>query len=125
MVEKEEAEAQKMALETRSIAEDAERDLAEALPALEAAVVCLNKLRKADIDEVRVFPCFLWCELMRWALMLQVRSMNNPPTGVKLTMQATCIMFGIKPLLHDDREHLGKKTKDWWSAAQRYLLQGT
>ena len=51
-VEREEAEAQKMAGETRAIAEDAQRDLAEALPALDAAVACLNKLKKSDIDEV-------------------------------------------------------------------------
>ena len=52
-VEREEAEAQKMAAETRAIAEDAQRDLAEALPALDAAVACLNRLKKSDIDEVR------------------------------------------------------------------------
>ncbi len=79
MVEKEEAEAQKMAGETRAIAEDAQRDLAEALPALDAAVACLNKLKKSDIDEVR--------------------AMKKPPAGVKLTMQATCIMFMIKPVM--------------------------
>ncbi len=71
-VEREEAEAQKMAGETRAIAEDAQRDLAEALPALDAAVACLNKLKKSDIDEVcsgcncRFFPPSLWhhCQLV-------------------------------------------------------------
>ena len=46
MVEREEAEAQLMATTTRAIAEDAERDLAEALPALDLAVACLSKLKK-------------------------------------------------------------------------------
>ncbi len=78
-VEKEEAEAQKMAAETREIAEDAQRDLAEALPALDAAVACLNKLKKGDIDEVR--------------------AMKKPPAGVKLTIHATCVMFNIKPVM--------------------------
>ena len=104
VVEKEEAEAQKMASATQAIAEDAQRDLSEALPALDLAVQCLSKLRKADIDEVR--------------------SMPNPPMGVKLTLQATCIMFGIKPVLKDDpsSDVFGRKVKDWWAAAQRHLL---
>ncbi len=46
VVEREEAEAQFMATATRAIAEDAERDLAEALPALDLAVACLSKLKK-------------------------------------------------------------------------------
>ncbi len=49
-MQKEEAEAQVLATNTRAIAEDAERDLAEALPALDAAVACLSKLRKASSD---------------------------------------------------------------------------
>ena len=38
---------------TKAIADDAQRDLDLALPALESAVACLNSLKKADIDEVR------------------------------------------------------------------------
>ncbi len=49
VVEKEEAEAQFMATTTRAIADDAERDLAEALPALDLAVACLSKLKKVRI----------------------------------------------------------------------------
>ena len=48
-MEKEEAEAQFMATATRAIAEDAERDLAEALPALDLAVACLSKLKKVCV----------------------------------------------------------------------------
>jgi dynein heavy chain, axonemal len=44
VVEKEEREAHVMT--TKAIADDAERDLAEALPALEHAVACLSKLKK-------------------------------------------------------------------------------
>ena len=80
-VEREEAEAQKMAAETRAIAEDAQRDLAEALPAL-----------------------------------------KKPPAGVKLTMQATCIMFMIKPVMKNDPDNVGKKVKDYWEAAQKSIL---
>lgn len=38
---------------TKAIADDAQRDLDLALPALESAVACLNSLKKSDIDEVR------------------------------------------------------------------------
>ena len=102
VVEKEEADAQVMAAETKEIADDAQRDLAEALPALDAAVACLNKLKKSDIDEVR--------------------AMKKPPNGVKVTMHACCIMFEIKPVLKPDPDNIGKKIKDYWEAAQKNLL---
>lgn len=37
---------------TKAIADDAQKDLDLALPALESAVACLNSLKKSDIDEV-------------------------------------------------------------------------
>ncbi len=46
VVEREEREAQALAASTKAIADDAERDLSAALPALDAAVACLSKLRK-------------------------------------------------------------------------------
>jgi hypothetical protein len=60
IVEREEAEAQFMATATRAIAEDAERDLAEALPALDAAVACLSKLKKVwrQPTAVRIQPAY-------------------------------------------------------------------
>ena len=48
--------------------------------------------------------------------------MMNPPSGVKLTMQAACIMFDVKPLLRDDPGTMGKKVKDYWTAAHKSLL---
>ena len=53
VVAAEEEAAQTKAAETKAIADDAQRDLDEALPALEEAVKCLNSLKKSDIDEVR------------------------------------------------------------------------
>ena len=50
--------------------------------------------------------------------------MPNPPAGVKLTMQAACVMFEVKPILKDDPTYAGRKIKDWWATAQRFLLAG-
>ncbi|CAB1101954.1 unnamed protein product [Ectocarpus sp. CCAP 1310/34] len=38
-----------------------------------------------------------------------VKSLGKPPYGVKLTMEATCIMFGIKPDKINDPDNPGKK----------------
>jgi dynein heavy chain len=48
--------------------------------------------------------------------------MKKPPAGVKLTMQATCIMFMIKPVMKNDPDNVGKKVKDYWEAAQKSIL---
>lgn len=102
IVEKEEQSANAKAAETREIADDAQRDLDEALPALEAAVQCLNRLKKSDIDEVK--------------------ALKNPPHGVKLTMEAACIIFGIKPAIKADPDKAGQKLKDYWESAQKTIL---
>ncbi|CAM9198604.1 unnamed protein product, partial [Discosporangium mesarthrocarpum] len=101
-VEVQEAEAQEKAAATKAIADDAQRDLDEALPALDVAVACLKDLKKSDIDEVK--------------------SMGKPPYGVKLTMEATCIMFSIKPDKIADPDNPGKKVNDWFGAAKKSLL---
>ena len=77
-VEVEEQKANVKAAEAKAIADDAQRDLAEAIPALEEAVKCLNDLKKADIDEVK--------------------SLKTPPSGVVLTIRVCCIMFDVKPI---------------------------
>lgn len=51
--------------------------LAEAVPALEAALAALNTLKKPDIDVIK--------------------TMKSPPAGVKLVMEAVCVMKEIKP----------------------------
>ncbi|KAJ8971587.1 hypothetical protein NQ317_002870 [Molorchus minor] len=55
VVEREETEASKKALETQAIAEDAQRDLDEAMPALMAAEASLKSLNKNDITEVKKY----------------------------------------------------------------------
>ena len=74
----------------------------EALPALEEAVKCLNSLKKSDIDEVR--------------------TMGKPPAGVKLTMEACCIMFSVKPEMEKDPANPGKKIMNYFKSAQKEVL---
>mmetsp|Transcript_24429 Transcript_24429/g.96934 ORF Transcript_24429/g.96934 Transcript_24429/m.96934 type:complete len:2723 (+) Transcript_24429:2309-10477(+) len=102
LVVAEEASAREKELETQSIADDAQRDLDEALPALDEATKCLNSLKKADIDEVR--------------------TMGKPPAGVKLTMEACCIMFNVKPEIEKDAANPGKKVNNYFKAAQKEIL---
>ena len=50
----------------------------------------------------------------------EIKAMKSPPKGVKLVMEAVCIMFDLKPerVTSDD----GKtKTNDYWKAAQKLL----
>ncbi|RUS78130.1 hypothetical protein EGW08_014103, partial [Elysia chlorotica] len=72
----EEAKAKVKADETQAIADDAQRDLNEALPALEAAVKALDALDKSDIAEIRVF--------------------TKPPELVQTVLEAVAILLGGK-----------------------------
>ncbi|KAG5177491.1 dynein heavy chain and region D6 of dynein motor-domain-containing protein [Tribonema minus] len=100
-VEAEEEKANAKAAATKEIADDAQRDLDEAIPALEAAVQCLNDLKKSDIDELK--------------------SLKSPPNGVRLAMEVCCILFDIKPVKVKDPE-TGKKVDDYWDSAKKQLL---
>ena len=95
--------AEKKEKECKTMAADAQRDLDEALPALDEAVKCLNALKKADIDEVK--------------------SLGKPPHGVILTSEACCIMFEIKPDKIKDPEGGTKKVNDYWTPAKTKLFK--
>ncbi len=78
------------------MADDAQRDLDEALPALDAALTSLKLLNKGDITEVK--------------------AMANPPAGVKLVMEAVCILQDVKPkMVNGDKP--GTKVADYWSVS--------
>merc|ERR1719399_1167398 len=102
IVQSEEASANKKADETKEIADDAQRDLDEALPALDQAVACLNKLKKDHINEVK--------------------NLGNPPAGVRLCMEAVCIMFEIKPQKIKDPNDNTKKIEDYFGPSKTELL---
>jgi dynein heavy chain len=75
------------ATEAKAIADSAQRDLDQALPALDAAVASLKNLTRNDIVEVK--------------------SLRNPPEGVKLVMEACCIMFQQQPKMVADPNKVG------------------
>ena len=75
-VESEAAAVSVVAAEVKSVADDAQRDLDVALPALEKAEKALEKLDKKDINEVKAFP--------------------KPPAAVMTVMEAVCLLLGEK-----------------------------
>ena len=75
--------------------------MAEAIPALEAALAALNTLKPADITIVK--------------------AMKNPPSGIKLVMSAVCVMRDIKPDRVPDPSGSGKKVEDFWGPSKRLL----
>lgn len=70
-----EALANEAAAAAQAIKDDCESDLSEAIPALESAIKALNTLTPNDIT--------------------LVKSMKNPPSGVKLVLEAVSLYFTI------------------------------
>ena len=50
-----------------------------------------------------------------------VKTMKNPPAGVKLVMEAVCILKGVKPDRIPDPSGSGKKIEDFWGPSKRLL----
>ncbi|XP_051667332.1 dynein axonemal heavy chain 1 [Manacus candei] len=100
-VQAEEAKANEKAQTAQAIADDAQKDLAEALPALDAALASLKNLNRNDVTEVR--------------------ALQRPPPGVKIVIEAVCIMQGKKPKKVAG-EKIGTKVDDYWEPG-RALLQ--
>ncbi|XP_022428499.1 dynein heavy chain 12, axonemal isoform X6 [Delphinapterus leucas] len=87
--------------EAQALKNECESDLAEAIPALEAALSALDTLKPADITIVK--------------------SMKNPPSGVKLVMAAVCVMKDIKPEKVSDPSGTGGKILDYWGPSKKLL----
>ncbi|XP_016065513.1 PREDICTED: dynein heavy chain 1, axonemal [Miniopterus natalensis] len=99
-VQAEEIKANDKARKAQAIADDAQKDLDEALPALDAALASLRNLNKNDVTEVR--------------------AMQRPPPGVKLVIEAVCILKGIKPKKVPG-EKPGSKVDDYWEPGKGLL----
>ena len=64
VVAADEAVANEAAAAAQAIKDECENDLAEAIPALDAAISALNTLKPADITEVRAMKvAHTWCNL--------------------------------------------------------------
>jgi dynein heavy chain, axonemal len=102
-VQAQEASANEKKEAATAIADDAQADLDKALPALEEAVSSLKSLSKNDIVEVK--------------------SLSNPPAGVKMVMDATCILFDLKgKKVPDPNGGPGApKITDYWDDAKKIL----
>jgi dynein heavy chain len=88
IVEVEEAAVATSTEEVREVQADAQADLDLALPALRAAIKALEKLKKAEISEVK--------------------SMANPPAGVVRTMEAVCLLLGVETSWENAKRLLSK-----------------
>jgi len=100
VVQADEAATNEVAQRAKKMKDECEADLAEAIPALEAAVSALDTLKKADID--------------------LVKNMGSPPAGVKLTLEAICVMKDIKPDRVKDKE-TQKMVEDYFGPGKRLL----
>ncbi|KAG8459256.1 hypothetical protein KFE25_014101 [Diacronema lutheri] len=100
VVQAEERATSQVAAQAKAMKDECEADLAEAIPALNASIAALDTLKKADID--------------------LVRSMANPPSGVKLVMEAVCVMKEIKPAKVKDAE-TQKMRDDYWGPGKALL----
>ncbi|XP_078184177.1 dynein axonemal heavy chain 7 isoform X4 [Callithrix jacchus] len=101
IVKADEAIANEQAMASKAIKDECDADLAGALPILESALAALDTLTAQDITVVK--------------------SMKSPPAGVKLVMEAICILKGIKADKIPDPTGSGKKIEDFWGPAKRLL----
>ncbi|KMQ95743.1 dynein heavy chain axonemal [Lasius niger] len=99
IVAADEALANEAAAAAQAIKDDCESDLAEATPALEAALAALDTLKPADITIVK--------------------AMKSPPAGVRLVMEAVCVLKGVKPERVQDPT--GQMIDDYWPASIKLL----
>ncbi|KAJ8670547.1 hypothetical protein QAD02_001806, partial [Eretmocerus hayati] len=99
VVKKDEEAAMAVAEAAQAIKAECDADLKEVLPILNAANAALNTLTPQDIQIVK--------------------TMKNPPAGVKLVMEAICILKDVKAdRVRDDQ---GKMVDDYWKASLRML----
>ncbi|KAK5646415.1 hypothetical protein RI129_004879 [Pyrocoelia pectoralis] len=92
--------ADEQAKAAQAIKVDCDADLAVAMPILESALAALNTLTPADITIVK--------------------TMKNPPAGVKLVMEAVCIIKGIKPDKVPAPSGIGT-VEDYWGPSKKLL----
>ncbi len=50
-----------------------------------------------------------------------LKTMKSPPAGVKLVMEAVCVIKGVKPDRIPDPSGSGKKIEDFWGPSKKVL----
>ncbi|XP_028047400.2 dynein heavy chain 7, axonemal [Monomorium pharaonis] len=98
VVKKDEEAAMVVAAEAKEIRAECDADLKEVMPILEAANAALNTLTPQDIQIVK--------------------SMKRPPAGVRLVMEAICILKDVKPERVQGPEG---PMDDYWKPSLRIL----
>ncbi|KXZ49087.1 hypothetical protein GPECTOR_23g2 [Gonium pectorale] len=93
--------AETAAAAANAIKLECEDALADAIPILEAAISALDTIKPADIKLVQSF--------------------KNPPSTIKLVMEAVCVLLDIKPQRTKDPSGSGKMIDDYWGSAQKLL----
>ena len=104
-VAKEEKEATTKTNEANAVKADCQKELDEALPALDAAMKALKSLSKADIVEVK--------------------AMKTPPGGVIITSEALCHMFEVPCQWDKNPSGMGPKIANFWEPAKKILFGDT
>lgn len=95
-----EAIANEQAQAAQVIKDDCDANLAEAMPILNAALAALNTLTPADITIVK--------------------TMKSPPKGVRLVMEAVCILKDVKPDKLPAPSGIGTY-EDYWGPSKKVL----
>ena len=103
IVDEEVKEAEKKGAAANAIKEECEAELAEAIPALEAALAALDTIKAADIKLIQSF--------------------KNPPATIKVVLEAVCVLMGEKPARINDPGGSGKKIDDYWGPSLNLLGQ--
>lgn len=100
LVKLDEAAAKIQAEEAEEIKAECEGMLSEAMPVLNAAMAALNTLTTADIAVVK--------------------TMKSPPIGVRIVMEAVCILKDMKPDKVPNPSGVGT-VEDYWGPSKRLL----
>jgi dynein heavy chain len=92
-----EFKANEAATKAQALKVECEQEVAEALPALEAAIEALEVLNQRDISTLK--------------------TMRNPPNAVRLCMEAVCILLGEAPTRVKQDNKSEKYKLDYWPTA--------
>ncbi|CAH2067322.1 unnamed protein product, partial [Iphiclides podalirius] len=94
------AAAEEQAKEAQAIKDECDADLAEAMPILNAALAALDTLTPQDITFIK--------------------TMKSPPRGIKLVMEAICILKEVKPDRIPNPSGVGT-IEDYWGPSKKLL----